>query len=281
MRETVEVALPHGSSIRRFTVPAANLRQILRPNPGDAPPGPERKLIREALENPIGSPRLEEIVKPSDTVTVIVDDITRPTPASPIVSEVLDRLQAVGVPMRNVTIVIALGTHRAMRDEEIARRLDTSIRSRVRVVNHDFRDPTKLLQVGTSADGIPVWINRSVVEADVRIGVGSIVPHCVAGWSGGGKIIYPGVAGEQTVDGFHGEFGTNLDNRIGNIDAPVRKEIERLVRYVGLEFIVNVILTGASSGWSLVTTSVRTGPGSNMRGPCTRSGAAPGRMSLW
>ena len=252
LRETVEVSLPFGRSTRGFTVPAANLGEILRPNPVEAPPGTERELTREAIANPIGSPRLEELVKPTHTVAVIVDDITRPTPASPIVSEILERLRAAGVPERNVSIVVALGTHRAMTDEEIARKLDASIRSRIRVVNHDFRDSAKLVQVGTSADGIPVWINRSVVEADIRIGVGNIVPHCVAGWSGGGKIIYPGVAGERTVDGFHGEFGTNLENRIGNIDAPVRKEIERLVKYVGLEFIVNVILAGDGSIYRVV-----------------------------
>lgn len=244
LREAVKVTIPYGRSTRSFTVPAANLREILQPNPVKASPGAARELIREAMANPVGSPRLEEMVRPSDTVAVMVDDLTRPTPASPIVHEILGRLQAAGVPERNVSIVVALGTHRAMTEEEIAQKLDASIRSRIRVLNHDFRDPSKLVHVGTSADGIPVWINRSVVEADVRIGVGNIVPHCVAGWSGGGKIIYPGVAGEQTVDGFHGEFGTALENRIGNIDAPVRKEIERLVKYVGLEFIVNVILTG-------------------------------------
>jgi nickel-dependent lactate racemase len=83
-----------------------------------------------------------------------------------------------------------------------------------------------------------------VKDADFRIAIGNIVPHGVAGWAGGGKIIYPGVAGEKTVDGFHGAFGTDLRNRLGTDEAPIRADIERLVGYVGLEFIVNTVLTG-------------------------------------
>lgn len=243
-QDLIELSVPYGVLRARCTIPRVNLGEILRPNPVEADTGGERARIEEAFEHPIGRPRLEEAARPSDAVALIVDDVTRPTPLRLIVPEILKRLHAAGIPDERVKIVLALGTHRFMTEREIRDRLGADIVSRIAVENHDFRDPAKLAVVGKSEDGIPIWINRSVLEATFRVGVGNIVPHGVAGWAGGGKIIYPGVAGERTVDGFHGAFGTNLDNRIGNVDSPIRMEIDRLVKHVGLEYIVNTILTG-------------------------------------
>lgn len=240
----VQLSVPYGTRQASCMIPRRNLGEILRPNPVAATKGGERDRVEEALEHPIGKPRLEEAVRREDMVALIVDDITRPTPLRLIVPAVLKRLRASGIPDEHVKIILALGTHRPMTGGEIRERLGADIVSRFAVENHDYRDSEKLVEVGKSEDGIPIWINRSVLEATFRIGVGNIVPHGVAGWSGGGKIVYPGVAGERTVDGFHGAFGTNLENRIGNIDAPIRAEIDRLMKHVGLEYIVNTILTG-------------------------------------
>jgi lactate racemase len=251
-RGAVTVSVPYGQGKLSCSIPRQNLGEILEPLPVEAPEAGQAARVAEALDNPIGAPPLEKTVKPSDRVALIVDDLTRPTPLRLILPEVLRRISAAGVPAERVRIIIALGTHRPMTTAEIEKRIGTDIAARYIVENHDFRDPGKLTQVGTSADGIPIWINRTVLEASFRIGVGNIVPHGVAGWSGGGKIVYPGVAGERTVDAFHGAFGTNLDNRIGSVETPIRGEIDALVRHVGLEYIVNTVLTGQGTVYRVV-----------------------------
>jgi nickel-dependent lactate racemase len=242
--EVVQVDLPYGSDTRRCLVPRRNLAEVLEPRRVEATPGDEARRLREALDKPIGTPRLEEMVRPDDQLALVVDDMARPTPISRILPALLERLSSAGVDDRQIRVVIALGTHRPMTPAEIEARVGADIVRRVQVENHDFQDRSRLAFVGESSDGIPVWINRRVKEASFRIGVGNIVPHGVAGWAGGGKIIYPGVAGIDTVDGFHGAFGTDLRNRLGADDAPIRRDIERLVGYVGLEFILNTVLSG-------------------------------------
>ncbi|MEW5815644.1 MAG: nickel-dependent lactate racemase [Spirochaetota bacterium] len=242
--EMTELQLPYGGSTLRYKLPRRNVAEVLIPNKVNAGLEQQDSLIEEALDNPIGTARLEEMVQPDQQVAIIIDDLTRPTPAARILPKVVKRLKKSGVADRQIEIIIALGTHRAMTKEEIQRKVGEEIAGVLRIENHDFHDTDTLSFAGDSHDGLPVWINRRVIEADFRIGIGNIVPHCVAGWAGGGKIIYPGVAGEKTVDAFHGAFGTDLANRVGNENAPIRKEIERLVEYVGLEYIVNTILTG-------------------------------------
>ena len=242
--ESVELRLRYGSVERSCRVPARRLVEIVGPRPVPAGQEQEADLIRRALDEPIGTPRLEDMVQPGQRIVIIVDDIARPTPVDRILPAILERLARAGVADEHVTIVMALGTHRPMTQPEIEAKVGSAIVRRVRVENHDFQNPGSLAYVGQSEDGIPVWINRRVQEAGFRIAVGNIVPHPVAGWAGGGKIVYPGVAGIQTVDGFHGAFGTDLRNRLGADHTPIRDEIERLVRHVGLEFIVNTVLTG-------------------------------------
>jgi nickel-dependent lactate racemase len=267
----VELEIPYGRTFRHCRVPRRNLAEILSPRRVQASLEQEAARLAEALDNPVGTPRLEDTLRPHQRVAILVDDLSRPTPVARMLPAVLERVSRAGVPDDHVTVVIALGTHRPMTPAEIEAHIgavaaglapgdvaaglvpadvvaglapaSAAVR-RVRVENHNFQDTNQLAYIGKSSDGIPVWINRHVKEADFRIAVGSIVPHGVAGWTGGGKIIYPGVAGIETVDGFHGAFGTDLHNRLGADDTPIRADIERLVGYVGLEFIVNAILTG-------------------------------------
>ena len=244
MPDMVEIKIPYGTGTRSCRVPHGNLAEVLEPRGVEASLDKEVDRLCEALDQPIGTGRLEDMVRPDDRVALVVDDLSRPTPIRRILPVLLDRLADAGVPDRQITVVIALGTHRPMTPVEIEDRIGADVVRRIRVENHDFQDRSCLAKVGESSDGIPVWINRRVKEASFRIAVGNIVPHGVAGWAGGGKIIYPGVAGEDTVDGFHGAFGTDLRNRLGAPNAPIREDIERLVGYVGLEFILNTILSG-------------------------------------
>jgi len=254
---TVELRLRYGDIERSCHVPARNLAEIVAPRPVVASRQQEAQLLRSALDRPIGTPPLEDMVRAGQDVVIITDDFARPTPVARILPSVLERLGRAGVGDDKITVVMALGTHRPMTATELTAKVGTEVLRRVRVENHNFQDPAMLAYVGHSADGIPVWINRRVRQADFRVAIGNIVPHPVAGWAGGGKIIYPGVAGIETVDGFHGAFGTDLRNRLGADQTPVRDEIERLVGHVGLEFIVNTVLSGEGSIYRVVAGDFR------------------------
>ena len=237
----IRVRLPYGNEELEFAIPERHVVDVLRPNPVAI--GDEEAEVRRGLAHPIESEPLCTLARGRRDVVILVDDLTRTTPADKIVPLVLEELAAADVPDECVTILMALGTHRPMTDDEIVRKLGPEIPKRVRVLNHDWRTRDGLVNLGESASGIAVWVNRRAVEADLRIAVGSIIPHGAVGWSGGAKMIYPGVAGEKTVQDFH--VSANLDpaNVAGKLASPVRAEIEAMVEKVGLEFIVNVVAT--------------------------------------
>ena len=203
----------------------------------------EREEIINALNNPIGTKKLEAILKGKNNAMVICDDITRPTPTEVILPILLDRINEAGINDEKITVMIALGTHRLMNEDEIARKVGDETLSRVKVVQNEWMKKENLIFMGKTELGIPIYINKLVVKADAKIGVGVITPHLRAGFTGGGKIIQPGVCGSETTGYTHliaSKFG--MENMIGNPENPVRKEIEAIAEKVGLDFIVNVIL---------------------------------------
>jgi nickel-dependent lactate racemase len=203
-----------------------------------------RDEIRRALKNPIGTPPLQELVGSKDKVVIIGDDITRPTPQSIIVPVLLDELNAVGVPDENIQVIIALGTHREMSEREIREKYGSEVVKRVPVVNHDCKDLTKLVDMGKTETGIPISVSKEVCDADFVMGVGNIVPHCLAGWAGGGKIIQPGVCGEETNAMTHviAAKVRPVTKFVGNLDSKVRREIDTIALRAGLKLIVNTVL---------------------------------------
>lgn len=240
----MRIKLPYGKDKTVIVdVPDKNVlfiadRGVARPlkNPRDE--------IKRALKNPIGTPSLQELVSPKDKVVIIGDDITRPTPQSIIVPVLLDELNAVGVPDENIQVIIALGTHREMSEKEIREKYGSEVVKRVPVVNHDCKDLTKLVDMGKTETGIPISVNKEVCDADFVIGVGNIVPHCLAGWAGGGKIIQPGVCGEETNAMTHVVAAKvrPVTKFVGNLDSKVRKEIDAIALRAGLKLIVNTVL---------------------------------------
>lgn len=176
-------------------------------------------------------------------MALLVDDMTRPTPVALILPVVLEELAAHGVRDEQITIVVALGSHRPMTVPEIRRKIGAEAADRCRVINSRFNDTERLRYIGTSQDGVPILIDKQAADADLKIGIGSIVPHGAVGWSGGGKIVYPGVAGLDTVMRFHFSHGLTEENMTGKEVCSVRLGMEQWVDIVGLDFIVNTVLT--------------------------------------
>lgn len=158
--------------------------------------------LRRALAQPIDRPPLRSVVRSGQRVVVSVCDGTRAQPRPLVMRALLAELDGVIDPT-DVTILVATGTHRANTDQELVEMLGPEVLAACPVVNHDARDPSGLVHLGTAGAGVPVWLNRHWAEAEVRISTGFVEPHFFAGFSGGPKMVVPGLAGLETVMVLH------------------------------------------------------------------------------
>ena len=237
------VSLPYGDSHLEMRIPARNLLAVASPHEV-APVADPIAEIRRAVETPIGCARLREAARGARRVVIVADDMTRQTPVGLIIPILLDELNCAGIDDGQVTVLIALGTHRPMTAPEIARQFGEVVR-RVRVVNNPWQDPAQLADLGATPNGTPIHISRLALEADFLIGVGSIVPHHIPGFSGGGKIIQPGISGAATTGATHYLSTRAPRSYLGQVENPVRAEIEQIAQRVGLKAILNVVLDHA------------------------------------
>jgi len=199
--------------------------------------------IKRALVNPIGSRPLRELVRIGTRVAIAVDDLTRLTPCRSILPVVIDELTGAGVSERDIRIIVALGTHRPMSEEEMSERYGKQVMGRIEVINHDARNASGIVDLGKTTSGTPVLVNKEFYEADVKIAIGNVIPHMYAGWSGGAKAVQPGVSSEATTYSTHITAARiPLEEIVGKVENPVRQEIERVAEKVGLNFIVNTVL---------------------------------------
>lgn len=236
------VTIPFDGKPLGFEVPQANLAQVLKPNSSIA----LRDLdaaIETALAEPIGQAPIEEWVKPADRVLIVSDDNTRFTPADRMIPPLLRRLNRAGVPDGRIACIMALGTHRYMTAEEMQAKVGLEVWGRIRVFNHEWREPENLVDLGRSSYGTPLQVNRAVQTADVVIGLGAIVPHHIPGFSGSSKIIQPGICGSKTTAETHllsCEGGG--DSFLGIEDNPVRRDMDDMAERVGMRTIFNVVM---------------------------------------
>ena len=246
------VTIPYGSKEISVSIPDVNYLETISPHTVQLSHD-EDALIKVALDHPIGSTRLEKIAKPGNKIAIVVDDYTRPTPASRILPHLLDRLHQAGIRKDQITIVFALGTHRAMTQEEIFAKTGSEPAREYRLVNASVHEVSDYVSIGVSNLGIPIWMLKEVVSADIRVGVGSIVPHCDVGYAGGGKILLPGVCAAGTVAANHIR-GIDFQgcNLLGASTTIIREDIEDAVARVGLHFIVNAITTSEGQLYALV-----------------------------
>ena len=242
--DPMRIRLPYGKDKTVVVdVPDKNMYFIVDRGEAPALKNPPDE-IRKSLKNPIDAPSLQELVGSKDKVVIVGDDITRPTPQSLLMPVLLNELNAVGVPYENIQVIIALGTHREMSEKEIREKYGSEVVERVPVLNHDYKDPKKLVDMGKTETGIPISVSKEVYNADFVVGVGNIVPHCYAGWGGGGKIIQPGVCGEETTAMTHVMAGKvrPISKLIGRLDHTVKEEIDAVALKAGLNLIVNTVL---------------------------------------
>lgn len=221
-------------------VPDRNLLGVFS-TPMLAAAGDAAALTREAVRRPIGTPPLRELARGRRSALIVCDDISRPTPVHRLLPPILDDLREAGLQAGQIEFMLALGTHRFMTHTEMEAKLGADVVRRHAVHNHDWKDPQACEFMGRTAQGVEVWINKKVAAADLVIGVGRIMPIEVCGFTGGGKILVPGVCGKITNDEMH---WTRIDlpdaEILGRRDNPVRASIDSLARQAGLDFIVNI-----------------------------------------
>lgn len=238
---TIEIAIPYGDDVLPLRLDQRNLFAVLEPNPVEPCSDPVAE-IRRALNRPIGMARLSEAARGASRVVIAADDLTRQTPVDVIIPLLLDELHAAGVSDDQVSVVVALGTHRPMTPEEIDARFGREMTSRIRVINNPWQDPSQLIDLGPTANGTPIWLNREAYEADFVMGVGSIVPHHIPGYSGGAKIVQPGISGPETTGHTHFLSTRTRRSYLGLLENPLRDEIELIGDMVGLKTIFNTVL---------------------------------------
>lgn len=234
----MNISLGFGTGTQTVTVPDQNLLSVLVPN--DVPHALTGVAeVERALQNPIGTPRLRQIVRPGEKIAIVTSDLTRPMPTYLVMPALLDELYAAGIRSEDITLVFALGSHRKQTDQERKKLAGERAFDEIACIDGDITD---CVHMGTTSGGTPVDIVRCVAEADRRICLGNIEYHYFAGYSGGAKAIMPGVSTREAIQANHSrmvEESACAGRLLGN---PVRADIEEATDMVGVDFILNVVL---------------------------------------
>ena len=231
------VTLAYGTRGLAVEVPPA--ATVLAPAPV---PAAAEGALEVAVASPLGSPRLRDLVAATQRVAISVCDGTRPQPRREMLAAILRELRH--VPPQQITIFVATGTHRGNTAAELEAMFGPDLLSRHRIVNHDARDASTLADAGTTRTGVRVRLNREFLQSDVRITTGVVEPHFFAGFSGGPKMVAPGLAALDTVLTLHDA------RRIGSAAAtwgvtegnPIHDDVREIARMVGVDFALDVTL---------------------------------------
>ena len=226
----------HGDVSQHFDLPGS--WRVIELSMADAPALPAG-CIAEALDEPLSAPSLDRLAAGRRTAAIAIDDLTRPTNTAPLVESIVARLCNAGLTLPDITVVIASGAHRPATVRDIELKVG-ALKDRLRVVAHD--PATDLADTGATLGGVPVRLNRAFFEADLRIGIGCVMPHPFAGFSGGGKIVVPGLADLGVLARTHkfALMGLQGGPRLsGNM---FRTQMETVVRDIGLHWTVNTVV---------------------------------------
>ncbi|MFH1010238.1 MAG: nickel-dependent lactate racemase [bacterium] len=235
------IALPFGRATMTLEVPddAVILQARAAPAVGNL-----TSEISNALANPIGSPSLREIAKGKASAVIVLSDFTRPVPHKILLPTLLDELSRAGVSRSRTTLLFACGLHRPMKEEEVVENVGREIADAYRIVNHNAADEGSLAYLGILDGQIPLWISRHFLQADLRILTGLIEPHLMAGFSGGCKVMAPGIAGDETIKELHSpQFLEDPRCREGELEEnPLQKVIREIGQKARADFLLNVTL---------------------------------------
>jgi nickel-dependent lactate racemase len=240
----MRISFPY-PEIKSIDIPDQNLLGIFSPSTVKIERS-EEEIIAEGFSHPIGSEPLSNMLEGCKNVLILVDDHTRNTPVQKVFPRLIRELEEARIKPSGIKILVALGTHRPMTEEEIVNKFGKSLSKRYPILNHSWWDPSQLTYFGETEKGTPIFVNRLVKDVDLIIGMGQIVPHRVSGFSGGGNIVQPGICGEETTGKTHW-LSAQFKGReiLGKIENPVKEEIERVAKKVGLKWIINTIQDGS------------------------------------
>lgn len=236
------VQLSYGDGKIEAEVPDGNLLGVLHMRPVEPLTDPDA-AVRHSLENPIGCPPLSEIARGRSSACVVISDVTRPVPNAVLLPPLLEAIESAGVPRDNITILIATGIHRPNLDDELVGLVGSKIASTYRIVNHYSERPEDHRSLGT-VDDIPIYLNKTYLDSDLKILTGLVELHLMAGYSGGRKAILPGIASLETMKRMHGYRMIQKDGTAnGRLDDnPFHHAAVKVARMAGADFILNVTL---------------------------------------
>jgi nickel-dependent lactate racemase len=237
------VELPWGAWYQdgqhRLKLPDSWSVEVLRPQ--DAPASTPEEIAK-ALASPIGSPSVQELGKGCKSACLVVDDLARPTRASDILRPLLGQLHEAGLPQGAIRIVVATGSHGSLGQRQLAWKVGAETISQYRVECHDSRDG--LAPTGIRYGDRPLSVNRTFFEADLKIAVGSVLPHSFAGYSGGAKLVLPGLSDLEATARSHKFVQLGLRGGVDPNENRFRLEAEKLARRIGLAFVACVVTGG-------------------------------------
>jgi nickel-dependent lactate racemase len=235
-------SIPFGKSRLDFQLPG-EMRGTYLKSRSMEPLADLEEAVTKALANPINSPKLKEMASRGDTVCIVFTDITRDSPDHLLVPALLAELEMAGVSDQDITLLCGIGMHRPSTQEEKVIKLGQKVVDRYRVVDHEPLDQTKLKDLGSTENGIPLLVNEIACQADLLIATGIVEPHQYAGYSGGRKTPAIGAGGEQMITSTHGpQMVDHPGTRLGKIkENPFHEVITEAARRAGLSFILNVV----------------------------------------
>jgi len=246
---TDKITLPWGKETLAFEIPSEwHIVGRLEPS-ASLPTIDVSAEVRKALTGPIMAPALRTMVKPGMSITIVIDDLSRPTPISKILPEVLNELTTAGASLSQVTVIPALGVHRPMTEEEVRTRMGTDVSAEIHLESHDCDNPEKLKNIGTTSRGTQVLVNKTAAESDLIISIGCIEPHIIASFGGGYKNLIPGIASRATIAHNHAiNCRPDTFNMVGQpIEGnPMRLDLEEGATMIGKPvFLINAVLNSS------------------------------------
>ena len=240
MRRNYHLYLSHGQE-EYFSLPEKWVPLHFVESEEKTPIPSIQQMALEALSHPIGTPPLQELVLRASKIAIIVDDLTRPTPAAEILKVLLSQLSGSGFSRNHITIVMAIGTHEVMGREALETKLGKNVASTYKVVQHNAWQ-NDLVPIRIPGDKKVVKINPEVAQADLRLGISSILPHPMAGYGGGPKIVMPGVCNFEYIRDHHTKHVIHPRSALGVTKGnPFHEGCMNTARAIGLDFSINCI----------------------------------------